>query len=385
MSYTREQLECMVSKQRLVERFLEMIAIHAPAKQEKPFAEYMIAEFETLGAEIYLDKGYEQYGGNASTIFARIPGTVPGKAIAISIHMDVVEPNKGVAPIIDGDFIRADGTTTLGGDDRGGCAAVMEALKTLKEQQIDHQDIFVVVTPCEEVGLLGAKYIDWERVPEGLMPPKNMIVVDNAGRAGLVAHTGPAMYHYTISFKGRKAHAGIEPEKGINAIQLASHAISRMQIGRLDSLTTSNLGTICTEGAINVVPDSCVVVGELREHSEERLQEVLASYKAACDEAVALMGGSYSFEEKLDFPALKPKDDLVFACEFAALYDAIGVKGELQVIGGGSDCNIFAAEGFNSVIIGFGLYDAHTLQENLNTEDMYLTTLALVKYIAEKR
>ena len=89
-----------------------------------------------------------------------------------------------------------------------------------------------------------------------------------------------------LIFKVEKAHAGIEPEKGINAISLASYALSRMDIGRIDDLTTSNISTISSEFPSNVVPDMCRVTGEVRSHSEERILEIIESYKKICEDAV---------------------------------------------------------------------------------------------------
>ncbi|PID82966.1 MAG: peptidase M20 [Clostridiales bacterium] len=385
MVLNREKLEQLVSKKVVVDRFLDMIKVHGPSKNEIKFAEYMIKQMESLGAEIYLDNGFETYGGNAPVIFAKFKGSLPGEGITFSVHMDVIEPHAGVEPIIEGDIIRTDGSTTLGGDDRGGCASVTEALRVIKANNIEHQDIYVIMSTCEEVGLLGAKSIDWDKVPEHMMPSKKMLVVDNAGRAGLVAHTGPARYEFEITFKGKKAHAGVEPEKGINAIQLASIAVANMNIGRIDELTTSNIGNIITEGPLNVVPDECKVIGEIRGHDEDKISGILDTYKKSCEKAVDNLGGEFVFDIEQAFPALKPIDDLKFAKEICAVYDAIGVKSELEVIGGGTDGNIYSLKGFNPAIIGVGMYDAHTLSENLNTEDLYNTTLAIVKYVAEKK
>lgn len=372
----------MVDKKRLTDSFIEMIKIHSPSDREKKFADYMILLLKELGAEIYLDEGFKKYGGDAPTIFAKIKGTVAGEGVTLAAHMDVIEPNANVNPVIAGDIIKTDGTTTLGGDDKGGVAAIVEVLRVLKEKNIPHKDIYVLLTPGEEAGMHGAKNIDWSLVPSHMRPAENMIVLDNAGRAGIIAHTAPSKYGITFTFKGKKAHAGIEPEKGINAIALAACAVARMQIGRIDEFTTSNLGKIDADFPSNVVPDCCVVKGELRGHSEEKIKEMLMSYEKACEEAAASFGGEYTMEYSHDYPALKPKDDLKFAREFAEIYESIGVPSELKIIGGGSDSNILAAEGFNSIIIGVGMYDVHTVDEYLDTAEMFKTAEAVLKYIA---
>ena len=373
-----------MKKDRMIKNFIEMIKIHSPSKNEKLYTDYLVEQLKELNLEIYLDHGYKNYGGTAPTIFAKLKGNVLGKGLTLAAHTDVVEPSANVNPIIDGDYIKTDGTTTLGGDEKAGIAAILETLKSIKENDIQHQDIFVLLTPCEEIGMLGAKNIDWNLVPEEMKPTKNVLVIDNAGSAGLIAHTAPTKYDVEFIFKGKKAHAGIEPENGINAIQLASIAISNMKMGRIDELTTSNIGYIYSDYPTNVVAEECVVKAEVRGHSEERVLEIIRSYEEECITACKNYSGSYKVEYSCDYPTLKPKDDLKFANEFKEIYEALGIESELKVIGGGSDSNILAENGYNSIIIGVGMYNVHTVDEVLDTRDLYHTTNAILTYI-EKR
>ena len=373
-----------MDKKRMVDNFLEMVKIYSPSKKEGKYIEYLSEIFQNMGMEIYLDKGFEKYGGDGATIIAKLPGSLEGKGITLAAHTDVVGPCENINPILDGKIIKTDGTTTLGADDKAGIAAIIETIKVIKEKNTAHEDIYVVLTPCEEIGMLGAKNIDWSLIPAHLTPAKNMIVIDNGGRAGLVAHTAPGRYDFTITFTGKKAHAGIEPEKGINAIQTASKAIAKMKMGRIDNLTTSNLGTISADFPSNVVADSCIATGEVRGHSEEIILNILKEYETQCQNAVEEMGGSYQFEKICAFPPLKPTDELAFAKEFSKVYESLGISTELQVIGGGSDSNIFAQRGYNSIIIGVGMYDVHTVDETLDTDELAKTTEALIKYISKE-
>lgn len=372
-----------MNKERMIENFLEMVKIHSPSNNEGQYAGYLIELLKNLGGEIYLDEGYKNYGGNAPVIFAKFKGNLSGEGVTLAAHMDVIEPALGVNPIIENNIIKTDGTTTLGGDDKAGIASIIETLRTIKENNLNHRDIFVLLTPCEEAGMLGAKNIDWTSVPSNMKPATNMLVIDNAGRAGLIAHTAPSKYGITFTFNGKKAHAGIEPEKGINAVCMAAEAISNMKIGRIDEFTTSNIGSIKSTFPTNVVADHCVVTAELRGHFEEKILEMLNSYEKACKNAAILFGGEYSIEKRHDYPALKPKDDLKFAKEFAKIYEDIDVQSELKIIGGGSDSNILAKEGFNSIIIGVGMYDVHTVNEYLVIDDLFKTTEAILKYITQ--
>lgn len=372
-----------MNRERLVDSFIEMIKIYSPSKGEKDFADYMIEELKDLGGEIYLDHGYEKYGGTAPSIVAKFKGDLEGEGISLAAHMDVVEPNKDLKVIREGNIIRTDGSTTLGGDDKGGIASILETLRVIKEEGRSHEDIYVILTPCEEIGMLGAKYFDWSLLPEDFSPAKNMIVVDNAGEAGLIAHSAPSKYDFTIEFFGRKAHAGIEPEKGINSISMAAKAIAKMEIGRIDELTTSNISKISSDFPSNVVPDRTLVLGEVRSHSEEKILEVLASYEEVCKNII-IEGADFKFEKSCDYPVLKPKDKLEFANEFKRVYEELGIASQLKVIGGGSDSNIFAEEGFNSIIIGIGMNSVHTVDEYLEIDEMEKTTKALIKYITKE-
>ena len=98
---------------------------------------------------------------------------------------------------------------------------------------------------------------------------------------------------------------------------------------------------------------------------------------------VEKLGGEFVFEKVCVFPTLKPTDNLVFAKEFAKVYENMGIATELQVIGGGSDSNIFAEKGYNSIIIGVGMEGVHTVNEKLDTRELFKTIEALNSYIVK--
>ena len=70
---------------------------------------------------------------------------------------------------------------------------------------------------------------------------------------------------------GAAAHAGIRPEQGRSAILAAARAIAAMRVGRLDERTTVNVGTIAGGSAMNVVPERCSVLAEVRSLDEAKL------------------------------------------------------------------------------------------------------------------
>lgn len=130
--------------------------------------------------------------------------------------MDQIEPCRNVNPVINGNIISTDKTTTLGGDDKAGISAIMEAVEDIIESGVPHRDIYLVFTCSEEISMMGTKHMDMS-----MLPCKELVVVDATGGAETLAYKAPAMEAIEITFKGKKAHAGIEPEK--ESMQLLWH------------------------------------------------------------------------------------------------------------------------------------------------------------------
>ncbi len=87
---------------------------------------------------------------------------------------------------------------------------------------------------------------------------------DHATPIGEVIVDSPTHFRIEADFHGAAAHAGIRPEQGRSAILAAARAISSLQLGRVDEQTTVNVGTIAGGSAINVVPERCSVLAEVR-------------------------------------------------------------------------------------------------------------------------
>lgn len=372
-----------MNKKRLVETFMDMVKIYSPSKEEKELTDYLIKILKDLGGEIHLDLGYKKYGGKAPSILCKFKGDMPGPGLTLAAHTDVVGPNKNVRPILDGNLIKTDGTTTLGGDDKAGIASILETIRFIKEEKKSHSDIFILLTPCEEIGMLGSKNFDWKKISKDMYPSKNIIVVDNAGKAGLIAYAAPSNYSFQIEFIGKTAHAGIEPEKGVNSIFLASQAISKMKIGRIDENTSTNIYSINSNFPSNVVPDRTLIKGEIRSHQEKTIIKLLEDYQEIC-KLITLIEGDFKFSSKLEYPPLKTKDNLNFARELKVIYESLNIGSQLVCIGGGSDANILAEEGFNSVIVGVGMENVHTVNEYLDLDELEKTTRVLIKYITKE-
>ncbi|MBR5305337.1 MAG: M20/M25/M40 family metallo-hydrolase, partial [Oscillospiraceae bacterium] len=216
-----------MNTQRLVDTFLKYVQIDSESFSELNMAKAVISDLEELGFSVYMDDCGKEIGSNAGNVYATLKGDENREPILFSAHMDTVKPGIGVKPVIADGVIRSDGTTILGGDDKSGITAVIEAMRMVKEQNISHPDIEIVFTVCEEQGLLGSRHLDYSRITA-----KKAVVLDSSGDAGKIITSAPGQVKIDGCFVGRSAHAGIAPEKGISAIQIAAEAVSNMKLLR---------------------------------------------------------------------------------------------------------------------------------------------------------
>ncbi|WP_347714449.1 M20/M25/M40 family metallo-hydrolase [uncultured Parvimonas sp.] len=375
-----------MNKERLLNTFLDLVKIYSPSRNEINVMKYITEKLEKLGVKYILHDHSAEYGGNTPVIIAKLEKNCDDtnlKAISLSAHMDVVEPSKDLDVYVEDGLVKTRTETTLGGDDKGGVAIILETFESLVENNLPHNDVFAVITPSEEVGLLGAKSIKWEEIPDEFTPAKDMLVLDNGGGADLVAVEGPCMYKINVHYEGASAHAGIEPEKGRSAILAMSNAIAKMRIGRLNDYTTSNIGSIISEFPTNVVPKDCKIRMEVRCLNEDEAKENVDNYVDIFEKTAKEFEVKCNIDIEYDYPPLKQIDGNVLLNRVLDAYNKVGVVAKPIKIGGGCDGNIYLKNGFNSVILGVGMYKIHTIEEYLVISDMEKTAETVLEFITK--
>ena len=375
-----------MNKERLLNTFLDLVKIYSPSRNEINVMKYITEKLEKLSVKYILHDYSAEYGGNTPVIIAKLEKNCDDtnlKAISLSAHMDVVEPSKDLDVYVEDGLVKTRTETTLGGDDKGGVSIILETFESLVENNLPHNDVFAVITPSEEVGLLGAKSIKWEEIPDEFTPAKDMLVLDNGGGADLVAVEGPCMYKINVHYEGASAHAGIEPEKGRSAILAMSNAIAKMRIGRLNDYTTSNIGSIISEFPTNVVPKDCKIRMEVRCLNEDEAKENVDNYVDIFEKTAKEFEVKCNIDIEYDYPPLKQIDGNVLLNRVLDAYNKVGVVAKPIKIGGGCDGNIYLKNGFNSVILGVGMYKIHTIEEYLVISDMEKTAEAVLEFITK--
>jgi tripeptide aminopeptidase len=367
---------------RLQALFLELVQIDSLSRHEGRIAARLADEMRALGAEVLFDDAGTQVGGEVGNLIARLPGTADAPPLLLCAHMDTVSPGEGVKPVVDGDVIRTDGTTVLGGDDKSGVAIVCECVRVCRERGLRHPPLDVVFTICEEVGLQGAKHLDL-----GPVRARRGLVFDSDA-VGFAFTRAPGAKLIEVVVHGRAAHAGMAPERGISAIRVAAEAIAAMRLGRLDAETTANLGRIEGGRATNIVPEEVRIRGEARSHDLARLEAQVAHMRACFEEAAARHPGArVEIAVHTQYEPMVVADDAPIMRLVAAAAARCGRTVTTAGMGGGCDANVLNRRGLEVVNLGTGMRDIHTTAEWLRVSDMVAAaevTLAAIELAAQE-
>jgi tripeptide aminopeptidase len=375
----------MIDAARLADEFARLAAIPSPPRREGAMARYLADRFRQLGATVVFDGAAVPIEGETGNLIARFPGRGDRREpLMLSVHMDTVEPCLGVRPVLrDGVFYSA-GETVLGADDKAGIAEIIAALETVGVQDWPHPPLEVVVTVCEEIGLVGAKHLDYS-----LLTAKRGLALDTSG-VDQVINRAPCANKLRFELVGRESHAGIAPELGLSAITLAGRAIAAMRLGRIDEETTANLGTIAGGQATNIVPRRVVIEGEARSHDPDKLA-AQTRHMVECFETAArglaqeIEGRRVTAEAHAevlsDYPQMHiPVDAPVIRLLQLAAAN-LGRTLAIRAEGGGSDANIFNGHGIQTVIVATGMRNVHTVEESVSVADMVRTAELLVEVV----
>ena len=346
----------MIDRDRLVKTFCDIVRIDSPSGEEEAMAQDLTRRLSSLGFAIQRDAH-----GN---LFATEEGENP---LMLSAHMDTVEPGRGINPrIVEGRII-SDGTTILGGDCKGGVAAMLEALESIHQEGLERIPVQLVFTRGEEIGLVGARNLDLS-----LLKAKEGVVFDGNGPVSKVTVASPTYMSIEVQVTGRSAHAGVEPEKGLSAIRIASDIIGQLPQGRLDEETTFNIGTIMGGSVRNAVPESAGFTGEFRSRNLETIDLLKLQVLNTLEEARGrYREASINGELDVEFQMYSLSDDDPMVGRATRVLGAMGLEPELGPSGGGTDANVLNRHGIKCVVVGMSTNEMHTVREHVPIDDLY--------------
>lgn len=350
---------------RLLDLFCELVRIESPSFHEAAMAARCADELRSLGFEVRFDDSAARVGSDTGNLVAHLPGTRAGHVV-FSAHMDTVQPCAGIEPVVVDGIVRSAGDTILSADDKAGVAAILEGVRSVLEADAPRPDVTVLFTTCEEQHLLGSSAL-----ADGLLPAgAPCYVLDADGAPGTVITGAPCHWTLEAVFAGRASHAGVVPEAGISAIQMAAVAIGAMPLGRIDEATTANIGVIAGGRETNVVPEACMLRGECRSLYPERAEAQKAAMTVALEQAAARFGGTVGIDWTPSYGAVLYDEDDALVQAAARAARAAGLEPCFRHDGGGSDANVLAARGVRAVTLGVGMTAFHSPEEHISVADL---------------
>lgn len=371
----------MVNQDRLVELFMDLVTIDSETRNEREMADRLKKELSELGFEVEEDNAGEKIDGNAGNVIGTLKGNADAPSLMLSAHMDRVSPGNGVEPVLEDGVISSKGETILAADDIAGVAAILEAIKIIKEEDAKHGELKILFTVAEEGGLNGSKNVD----PK-IIKADYGVCYDSSGDVGTIVVQGPAQYRFNAVIKGKAAHAGVAPSDGVNAIKATSLGISEMKLGQIDEETTANIGVIKGGQATNIVPDRVELEGEARSRNRDSLEEQVAHMKDILEKACKQVGAEAEIETELMYPSFNFDGDHVLVKMAEKAAQAIGIETELVPSGGGSDANIINGYGIPTINLGIGMENVHSVDEYISVDNLVNTakyTVSMIKTTAE--
>lgn len=368
----------MVNQKRLVSTFMSLVKVKSIPKRELAAGDLLRRMLSKMGLRSFYDNAGRAIGGDCGNLYASVkPTDKKLPSVFLNAHIDTVEHKGSIRPVIRNGVIYSDGKTILGADCKAGVAAILEAVKVIKEKKIPHGGIKLCFTVAEEIGLVGAK----EAVQKHIKADYGLVI--DGGSVEEIINRAPSQLSLEARVTGRAAHAGVRPERGINAIKVAAEAIAKMKIGRIDKETTANIGIISGGTATNIVPEEVTIKGEARSHNSRKLKKQINSMTRCLAKSCGKSRASLRLKVEPVYESFRVRESSRLVKAAVSSVKKIGLRPELKKTGGGSDANIFNKMGIPCLILGVGGHSVHTSGEYIRIKDMLKGTELILAVIGE--
>ncbi|MCB0877772.1 MAG: M20/M25/M40 family metallo-hydrolase [Thermoleophilia bacterium] len=354
--------------------FIDLCAIPSPARDEGRAATWCRGFLEGLGLEVEEDDAADTIprgGAGCGNLYVRLPATpgATGTPIFLCAHLDTVALEDDVVPVLEDRngvlCVTNEREAILGGDNKAAVAVMLELVRELVESGEPHAGLEIVLTPCEEVGLLGAKAFDTTK-----LDAEFGYVFDHANDIGKIVFQAPSQVSIVATFTGVASHSGIAPEAGRSAIRAAADAIAAMPHGRIDGETTANVGLISGGTAVNIVPERCTLKAEVRSLDHDRAAAVTEDVLAAFTDAATRHGVDLDVQRRDEYRAYRFSEKHPVVAHAMRALEASGYEPKLVPCGGGSDANVFNVAGVPCANLPNGMRLIHTTDEYIEVRSL---------------
>ena len=366
-----------MQQNQMYQELIELLTTDAASGKEAAVADKLVDKLRSLGLQVTRDCAGEGFGGECGNVIGVLEGQLDD-ALLLSAHMDRVPNGLGIRPVETDGILHSSGDTILAADDIAGVCAILDGLRRVIASGKPLPRIEVLFSVGEEIGLQGAKGTDLSA-----FRAKNGFVFDSPGRIGRFVNAAPGICHLNVEITGRSAHAGNEPEKGINAAKVMCDILSTLRQGRLDEQSTANFPILSTQTtARNVVCDSASFRGEARSRDAALLDAYLTYFEEHCRKTAQAAGAGIHITVQKNYPPFRIAPESRVLTTARAACEALGLPFRVEAGGGGMDANVFNGNGMSTVGVATGYSKDHTKEEQLVLED-FLRSGALCAALIE--
>lgn len=333
------------------------------------------ADLKALGAEITVYPRTEA----GDHIEATWNADAPGRPMLFICHMDTVHPigelERNPIRIEDGRMYGP------GGYDMKACiVTAYTAIKGLLERdEMPDRPVRMLITSDEETGSRHSADLIKE-VAEGCA---FAMIMEPATEDGSVKTWRKAAGAYEFFITGKPAHAGVEPEKGVSAIEeMANLTVKLQAMNDLRVGTTVSVGVIKGGTVSNVIPEHCYARVDVRAMTTDEMDRISAQIEAL---KPTLIGTAVEITGGFQRPPME-RNDLMLETYGTASGIAANHGIELRETGtgGGSDGNFTAAIGVPTLDgLGPAGAGAHTSWEHIQVGTLGRTAAMLAAFLIE--
>jgi glutamate carboxypeptidase len=331
-------------REALLESLREIVTLESPSTDKAAvdrLARLLQERCRGLGAEVIV---YPQAEYGDLTVASWPARGRDAEPLLVMTHIDTVWPLGTIERrpfVVEDDVARGPGVFDM----KASVAMMLEAVRWLDEHGLEHRPIRWLINTDEEVGSPVSRPLIEELARQSsyvlcLEPPVPPMGALKTSRKGVGI--------FTVRIRGRAAHAGADPEKGVSAIQELAN-----QIHYLHSLTDFSLGTTVNVGVVgggtrpNVVAEEAWARVDLRVATMSEAERVVA---AILGSRPWLPGAEVTVEGGLNRPPMERTPVIVAAFERAReIGREIGLELTEAATGGASDGNFTAALGVPTI------------------------------------
>jgi glutamate carboxypeptidase len=293
---------------------------------------------ERLGASVeYRDD--EHLG---ATVVGTFEGSGTGRLLLIG-HLDTVfDPGTAAQrPFrIDGQSAYGPGVTDM----KSGLLAGLFAIQAILDEtgSLPFERLVFIANPDEEIGSPNST----PHILEAARDVDACLVLECARANGDIVSSRKGILDTRLTVVGRAAHAGVEPEKGRNAIVEAARLVRELTAlnGRWDGVTV-NVGVISGGTRPNVVPDRCTLEVDIRARARNELEQAEAAVRELAAKTLVPDTRVEIGEMGRHWPMEKLQGSYRLVEHAQAIARRLGFELRDAATGGASDANTTAGQG----------------------------------------